>query len=143
MEAMVYVGGCQILQPVYLELEITHKEMETGMSWKYEHVIVVRVLDGDTLELHIDMGNETVWQSKFRLYGIDTPEIHGASKPEGEKSAERFRELLVDGIQQIETLKSDKYGRYLVNITLKDGRDAAQTLISEGMGKPYFGGTKT
>ena len=112
------------------------------MSWKYEHVVVVRVLDGDTLELHIDMGNETVWQSKFRLYGIDTPEMHGPERAKAEQAQARLEALLRLGVQEVETLKADKYGRYLVNITLTDGRNVSQILISEGLGKPYFGGAK-
>lgn len=115
------------------------------MAYKYEHVEVLRVLDGDTVELKIDMGNRTYWVEHFRLYGIDTPEIHGLTKEAGEAAANRLRELLADGVTLAETLKPDKYGRTLVNIWVFHKGfpyDVAKVLISEGHGKEYFGGKK-
>lgn len=115
------------------------------MAYKYEHVEVLRVLDGDTVELKIDMGNRTHWVEHFRLYGIDTPEIYGPTKEAGEVAANRLRELLAGGVTLAETMKPDKYGRTLVRLTfLCNGMsyDAANLLIIEGHGKPYFGGKK-
>ena len=115
------------------------------MAWKYEHVEVIRVLDGDTVELRIDLGNRCHWQEKFRLYGIDTPEIHGETKAAGEAAANRLRELLAEGVTLAETIKPDKYGRTLVNIWIfykGFPYSVAKILISEGHGKEYFGGKK-
>lgn len=116
------------------------------MTYKYEHVEVIRVLDGDTVELKIDLGNRCHWQEHFRLYGIDTPEIHGETKAAGEAAANRLRELLAGGVELAETLKPDKYGRTLVTLlVVRDADfayDVAAMLISEGHGKPYFGGKK-
>lgn len=115
------------------------------MAYKYEHVEVLRVLDGDTVELKIDMGNRTHWVEKFRLYGIDTPEIHGPTKEAGEAAANRLRELLAGGVTLAETLKPDKYGRMLVSLRVfGEGHphDVVKILIDEGHGKPYFGGKK-
>lgn len=117
------------------------------MAYKYEHVEVVRVLDGDTVELRIDLGNRCWWQENFRLYGIDTPEIHGETKEAGEAAANRLRELVAGGVLAAETLRPDKYGRTLVRLAVMDrGRghsvDVARLLISEGHGVAYFGGKK-
>jgi len=115
------------------------------MAYKYEHVEVLRVLDGDTVELRIDMGNRTQWVEKFRLYGIDTPEIRGPNKEAGEAAANRLRELLAGGVTLAETFKPDKYGRTLVSIWIFYNGfpyNAAKVLISEGHGKEYFGGKK-
>lgn len=115
------------------------------MAYRYEHVEVVRVLDGDTVELRIDLGNRCWWQEHFRLYGIDTPEIHGETKAAGEAAANRLRELVANGVMLAETLKPDKYGRTLVRLTvMNDGWpvEVARLLISEGHGVAYFGGKK-
>lgn len=115
------------------------------MAWKYEHVEVIRVLDGDTVELRIDLGNRCYWQEKFRLYGIDTPETHGATKEAGEAAANRLRSLLDGGVVSAQTLRPDKYGRTLVLLRVQLAGvlcDVAQLLISEGHGKEYFGGAK-
>jgi micrococcal nuclease len=115
------------------------------VAFKYEHVEVIRVLDGDTVELRIDLGNRCSWQEHFRLYGIDTPEIHGETKIAGEAAANRLRELLADGVLMAETLKPDKYGRTLVRLTVMENgqpTNVASYLIREGLGRPYFGGTK-
>jgi len=115
------------------------------VAYKYEHVEVIRVLDGDTVELRIDLGNRCWWQEHFRLYGIDTPEIHGETKAAGEAAANRLRELLAGGVLTAETLKPDKFGRTLVLLTvMNDGWlvEVARLLISEGHGMAYFGGKK-
>lgn len=115
------------------------------MSYKYEHVEVVRVIDGDTVELRIDLGNRCWWQENFRLYGIDTPEIHGETKAAGEAAANRLRELLSGGVILAETLRPDKYGRTLVRLTVMNSGwtvEVAPLLISEGHGRPYFGEKK-
>ena len=41
---------------------------------------VLRVVDGDTLELMVDLGFEHWYRGKFRLAGIDTPEKFGVKK---------------------------------------------------------------
>lgn len=116
------------------------------MAYRYEHVEVVRVLDGDTVELRIDLGNRCLWQEHFRLYGINTPEIYGETKQAGDAAAERLRELLAGGVLAAETLRPDKYGRTLVKLTVDVYKgwpeDVATRLIDEGHGVPYFGGKK-
>lgn len=115
------------------------------MAYRYEHVEVVRVLDGDTVELRIDLGNRCLWQESFRLYGIDTPEVHGQTKQAGEAAAERLRELLAGGVLAATTMRPDKYGRTLVLLTVMNSGwpcEVTKLLISEGHGVPYFGGKK-
>lgn len=115
------------------------------MAYKYEHVEVLRVIDGDTVELRIDLGNRCWWQEHFRLHGIDTPEIRGETKEAGEAAANRLRELLANGVMLAETLRPDKYGRTLVRLTVMENGwplNVVSQLISEGHGRPYFGEKK-
>lgn len=105
--------------------------------WRYDHVELVRVIDGDTVELLIDMGNSIRWQGKFRLYGIDTPE-----RQAGLQAASFVQQtLLISGIDYVETYKPDKYGRWLVTI-ISGGKNLSGELVARGLAKQYFGGRK-
>jgi micrococcal nuclease len=117
-------------------------------AWRYDHVELVRVIDGDTVELAIDMGNSIKWQGKFRLYGIDTPEMHGATAQAGQSARAALTEMLrslvgltVGGIDYVETYKPDKYGRWLVTIVC-GGKNLSGELVARGLAKQYFGGRK-
>jgi len=114
---------------------------------------VVRIVDGDTLDLIVDLGFRTYLRDRFRLYGIDTPETYGVKKDseeyaEGMKAKLRLEELLAldnDGVVKVVTHKDKqgKYGRWLVDlfVTLPNSDEAIhvnQTLIEEGLAKPYL-----
>jgi micrococcal nuclease len=110
--------------------------------WRYDHVELVRVIDGDTLELAIDMGNSIRWQGKFRLYGIDTPEMHGTTAQAGIAAGLALTDMLTAyGIDYIETHKPDKYGRWLATV-IAGGKNLSGEMVARGLAKQYFGGRK-
>ena len=84
--------------------------------------IVVRVIDGDTVVLDIDLGFG-VWLHKqsIRLLGVNAPEIRGEEREEGLKWKAKLESLIPVGTEIIlESFrdKSDKYGRWLGNLWL-------------------------
>ena len=101
---------------------------------------VVRWVDGDTVWLTIDLGFRMTATTDFRCYGIDTPE---RGQPGYVEATARANVLApVGSTMLVTTYKApDKYGRWLVQI-FADGVDVGQTLVAEGLAKPYFGGTK-
>jgi micrococcal nuclease len=107
---------------------------------------VVSVYDGDTLTAELDLGMSITRKCSCRLAGIDTPEV--ASKVAGEKSAalrarDRVRELTLGKPVVIQSLeKPDKYGRLLVKVWTPEGVCVNEVLLSEGLARPYDGGTK-
>lgn len=113
------------------------------MSYVYAHAAVVRVIDGDTVELVIDMGNHMRWTQIFRLYGIDTPEVKQAGHDE---AVNRLAELLKTPLSRVETYKPDKYGRWLADLYIASEQGAEmhvnQLMVVDGYAKPYFGGKK-
>ena len=110
--------------------------------WRYDYAQLVRVIDGDTLELDIDMGNSIRWRGKFRLYGIDTPEAHGTTAQAGVHAREVLAGmLLASGIDYVETHKPDKYGRWLVTV-IAGGKNLSGEMVARGLAKQYFGGRK-
>lgn len=112
------------------------------MSYVYRHAALVRVVDGDTAEIIIDMGNRIRWTQVFRLYGIDTPERR---QPGHGEATDRLTELLKRGLSRVETHKPDKYGRWLAVLWVAvDGGElnVNETLVAEGLAREYFGGSK-
>ncbi len=109
---------------------------------------VVRVIDGDTLEVRLE--GELV---TLRLLSVDTEEkISGrasgsTSKPEtvfGEETAQWARAFFAAlgshaevGLAFPEGRRDDAYGRLLAHVLLPDGRDFNQLLVELGK-SPYF-----
>lgn len=115
-------------------------------------VKVTRVVDGDTVDVDIDLGFH-MWLrgERVRLMGIDTPESRTSNKREkilGNKSKDRLKELVKEnkGYIVLETTKEGKgkFGRILgyLHTELTDGVSFNQMLIDEGHARPYFGGSK-
>lgn len=113
------------------------------MSYIYRHVLIERIIDGDTVALEIDLGNKIKWRDTFRLMGIDTPE---RGQPGYLEATEHLRRLLLLPLSRIETHKPDKFGRWLVDLYLDtDGGDlhVNRLMIVDGHSREYFGGAKT
>lgn len=112
------------------------------MSFVYHHVALVRVIDGDTAVLEIDMGNRVKWTESFRLNGIDAPEMSAVG---GADAKAYLSGLLGVGISRVETFKPDKFGRWLadIHITVDGGEMLANKLmVLDGHAVPYFGGRR-
>lgn len=86
---------------------------------------VVRVYDGDTVFMDIDLGFKVVLHNEsLRLWGVDTPEVRGEEKERGVRVRDLVRKWLPEGSETIiRTLRardgSDRTGtfhRYLVVI---------------------------
>lgn len=115
--------------------------------WQYR-ADVERVVDGDTLDLSIDLGFGVILtgdEARVRLRDIDTAEIYGTSKDSDEYAAgqrhKKFvEEWIAHGTNQewpffIETRKDDergKYGRWLAVIKRRnDGAVLNDDLVEE------------
>lgn len=101
------------------------------------------VVDGDTVDLVVDLGFSIAFELRVRLLGINTPELHSKVPSEREaalKAKERVSELVMKLRPEllIETVKDDqdKYGRYLARITLPDGHCVNDMLLAEGLAVP-------
>jgi len=79
---------------------------------------VEKVLDGDTVDLTIDLGFKVLYQHSCRLYGINAAE-HGTEA--GDAATAFLKGLLPVGqVVVVQTLKdrTEKYGRVLGVLTL-------------------------
>lgn len=110
---------------------------------------VVGVIDGDTVDLVVDLGFHMKFNSRFRLYGINTPESCGKeASPEGLAAKERLKALLPTGCKVLvktEKDKTEKFGRYLGTLLVLDAdgvpvaKSVNDLLVDEGHAKPYMG----
>jgi len=78
---------------------------------------LVRVVDGDTVDLIIDLGFDTSRKERFRLYGIDAPGTITAAGKEAKAwlwdALQPLEAIYVQTIQLETRAKRDKYGRFL------------------------------
>ena len=109
-----------------------------------------RVVDGDTIDVNIDLGFSVWHKARVRMLGIDTPESRTRNLEEkalGLASKAWLKELLKGQKLDIECSKEKgKFGRVLgiVFATDKEGNriDCNNQLCIEGHARPYFGGKK-
>ena len=112
-----------------------------------------RIIDGDTVDVHIDLGFGIVMQSqRVRIAGIDTPESRTRDlieKQFGLASKKRAEELLPVGekfvlLTQLDRrgdVKTGKFGRILGDFQIGDST-FAKIMLEEGQAAPYEGGSK-
>lgn len=108
-------------------------------SYQYD-AKVVRWVDGDTVDLRVDLGFYVWNESRFRLYGIDTPE---RGQPGYSEATEYCIAKAPVGSSVIaKTYKSpDKYGRFLADIYIDDWC-LNVGLVAAGLAETYYGGTR-
>ena len=102
---------------------------------------VIRVIDGDTIVLRIDLGFKLSWKVSCRLHGIDCPELRSknASERIAAKAAKDFTqaELPTGSMVLIYSVELDKYGRPLVDIFYGD-KHLNEELVSNNHSKLYM-----
>ena len=115
----------------------------------YEYAIkeIVRVVDGDTIDILIDLGFDLTKKERVRLAGIDTPESRTKDLEEkamGLEAKEFLTRRLTDGMTsglRVKTEKDGKYGRMLGSIYCGD-ENINTEMVYRGYAWKYDGGTK-
>ena len=101
---------------------------------------LVRVVDGDTLVLELDLGFHITYRSHIRLLDVDTPEIYGRYASQAGRDAKQFvLDWLRDSSLTIISRKYNargKYGRVLAEVW-KEGHATSlnQDLVVAGFEK--------
>lgn len=106
--------------------------MLVATLWAHADVVsgkVVRVADGDT----ITVLDAQLQQHKIRLAGIDAPERRQAF---GQRSREFLATLVASQQVDVETDKTDKYGRAVGKVLLQ-GRDVNLAVVAAGLAWHY------
>ena len=112
----------------------------------FYNVKLSRVVDGDTISVNINYLPDIFGREiRVRLAGIDTPEIRGNCVGEsklGMKAKKRLTEFINQGeIISLRRVVRGKFFRLIGDVEV-DGVSASQTLLDEGLAKPYSGGAR-
>ena len=118
----------------------------------YEYFVkeVKNVVDGDTIDVIIDLGFDILFASRVRLAGIDTPESRTTNKAEkvlGLESKDYLKKYLKDAksvVIKTEKMNStEKFGRILGWIYVNgDTESLNDKMINDGYAWGYLGDTK-
>ena len=118
--------------------------------YEYRVKQVLKIVDGDTIDVDIDLGFDISFTQRVRLAGIDTPESRTTDKKEkalGLEVKQRLKDILSKSSSLvIKTEKPDsteKYGRILGWLFI-DGSEKSinEALIADGFAWGYMGETK-
>jgi micrococcal nuclease len=118
--------------------------------YEYHVKKVTNVVDGDTIDVEIDLGFDISFSSRVRLAGIDTPESRTKDKAEkilGLEAKEYVKSKIKDAkdvvIKTEKMDSSEKYGRILGWLYL-DGSTVSvnEQMIADGYAWGYLGDTK-
>ena len=118
----------------------------------YEYFVkeVKNVVDGDTIDVIIDLGFDILFSSRVRLAGIDTPESRTTDKAEkalGLESKEYLKKHLKDAksivIKTEKMNSSEKFGRILGWLYVNgDTVSVNDKMINDGYAWGYMGDAK-
>ena len=118
----------------------------------YEYFVkeVKNVVDGDTIDVIIDLGFDILFASRVRLAGIDTPESRTTDKSEkalGIEAKEYLKKQLKDAksvvIRTEKMDSSEKYGRILGWVYVNGESESVNNkMINDGYAWGYLGETK-
>jgi micrococcal nuclease len=109
---------------------------------------LIKVVDGDTVDLRIDLGFNVFTEQRFRLLGINAPETHSKDadeKTRGKAAADYLKSLLAGEGQLVATTvldKQEKYGRFLAKIVNASGENVNDEMVKAGHAKLYDGGKR-
>jgi micrococcal nuclease len=97
---------------------------------------LLRVIDGDTIEVRVRIWLDLDLTTRVRLAGIDAPELNGGCAEERRLAGMAklaLTETLGSGPVWLADIRRDKYGgRVVAEVVLSDGRNASATMLSSG-----------
>ena len=94
---------------------------------------LVKVIDGDTIDVRTDFGFYLSQQMRLRLAGLNTPEVRGPERAAGLAATAFVRERL-EGAERIviRTTKKGKYGRFIADIHYGGAEIPWEAMVARG-----------
>ena len=119
---------------------------QTDFSYRVNKV--TKVVDGDTIDVIIDLGFDIMYKSRVRLFGIDTPESRTRDLVE-KKYGLMSKDFLKDKLKNAEKIvikthkgeETGKFGRILGEIFC-DNVNINQQMCDVGHAVAYYGQSK-
>ena len=118
--------------------------------YEYRVKKLIAVIDGDTIDVDIDLGFDISLMKRVRMAGIDTPESRTSDKFEktlGLEAKEYLKKHIKDATSIVIKTElpdsSEKYGRILGWVYVDGGtKSVNETMIEDGYAWGYMGETK-
>lgn len=103
---------------------------------------ILKVIDGDTYDMLVDLGFFTQIKIRVRLLGVNTPEIRGEEMEKGYKAKAYVEGIMRVGSEvQIKSIKEDSFGRWLAEVYCLNGEgdrfSLAKHLLKLGFAQEY------
>ena len=114
----------------------------------YEYIVkeIVKIVDGDTVDIVLDLGFDVYRKERVRINRVDTPETNSKNVTEKKLAVEAKNYVSTWMINQkqvkIKTFKDDKYGRLLGEFYGDGDVCLSDLLIAGGYAWAYDGGVK-
>ena len=122
---------------------IRFKKRQVTMKYYYG-VEVLRVVDGDTVDVRIDLGFNVWHKCRVRMVGINAPESRTRDLEEKEKglAAKEWLKERLDGTSvELQSQGTGKYGRVLGEFYI-DETNINQEMVEVGHAVAYDGGKR-
>lgn len=106
------------------------------------NALVTNVVDGDTIDATVYLGFYVAASIRFRLKGINTPEMNDSDpviREAAQRAKKRVQDLILNKQVSLRSFKTDKYGRWLADIYLDQNSTINNLLINEGLAVAYTG----
>jgi micrococcal nuclease len=114
----------------------------TPEPFVYRLKAVAKVVDGDTVDLDLDLGFSITLRQRVRLYGLDAPEVRTKDPIEKAKGLESqaFVSQWFErgGDVLVRTSKEEKYGRMLADCYREGEPSLCTELLERGLARPYL-----
>lgn len=109
----------------------------------YDIINVYKIIDGDTIDVMIDLGFDIFYKGRVRFNGINTPESRTSDPREKElglKAKEYTEQFIVNSKSlTLAFEKREKFGRLLGKIYNEKNECLNDKLIEAGLAREYHG----
>jgi len=105
---------------------------------------LVRVVDGDTVELDMDVYPDITIRTHLRINGINSPELRGSlcEKTAGQNAREYARKILAGAYLRVVNVRHGKFAGRMVGDLWVNDRSFAEIMIETGHAVAYDGGKR-
>lgn len=102
---------------------------------------VIKIIDGDTLDVILDLGFKMTLTTRLRLLGLDAAELHDPLASERMRAQDAKNWLyakVFDQLVLVRTEKSDSFGRYLAEVYIPEQENSVNyQMLAAGLVSPY------
>jgi endonuclease YncB( thermonuclease family) len=102
---------------------------------------VIRWIDGDTVDLHVNRRHNLFENVRVRLAGVSAPETRGPERLYGLRCLGFVGGLVPEGstvtLVDWGDSEEDAFGRWLCSLKIADDRDVGAIMIQQGYAIPY------